>query len=77
MRSPRPTVLTTRLTYLNRRHQTPFRGLIDVLRGFRKISSSNSVALFPFVLIASLSPSLVGDLVNLDFSLSALAYGLY
>ena len=74
MRSPRPTVLTTRLTYLNRRHQSPFRGLIDVLRVSRKTSSSNSVGLFVLLWMASLSPSLVGDLVDLDISLIAIIH---
>ena len=76
MRSPRPTTLTTRLTYLNRRHQSPFRGLIDVLRDFRKKSSSNSVKIFNHVWMASLSPALVRDLVDLDVSMIAINYSL-
>ena len=74
MRSPRPTVLTTRLTYLNRRHQSPFRGLIDGFREFRKNYSSNPVEHFIVVWIASLSPALVRDLVDLDASSIAIAY---
>ena len=77
MRSPTPTVLTTRLTYLNRRHQNPFRGLIDlinVLNDLRKKSSSDPVVLFVLVWMASLSPALVGDLVDLDVSSFAIAY---
>ena len=49
-------------------------GLIDGLRDLRKKSSSNLVEFFPFVWMASLSPALVGDLVDLDVSLSAIAY---
>ena len=78
MRSPRPTVLSTRLTYLDRRHQNPFRGLIDVLRvnDLRKKSSSNPAVLFVLLWMASLSPALVGDLVDLDVSLIAIAHNL-
>ena len=75
MRSPRPTVLTIWLTYLNRRHQNPFRGLIDVLRDAQKKSLSDPGGGF-FVLawMASYSPSLMGDLVDLDLSSFAIAY---
>ena len=76
MRSPRPAVLTSRLTYLNRRHQSPFRGIIDVLRNLRKNSLSNPQGLFLLVWMASYSPALVGDLVDLDFSSIAIAYSL-
>ena len=76
MRSPRPIVLTTRLTYLNRRHQSPFRGLIDEIRDLSKKSSSDLEQFFHFVWMASLSPALVGDLVDLDVSLTAIAYSI-
>ena len=74
MRSPRPTVLTTRLTYLNRRHQSPFRGLVDILKVAPEIFSFKTAGLFTFVWMASLSPALVGDLVDLDISLIPIAY---
>ena len=50
------------------------RGLIDGLRDLREKSSSNPAELFPLVWIASLSPALVGDLVDLDVSLIAIAH---
>ena len=50
------------------------RGLIDGLRDLQKKSSSNLMEFFPFVWMASLSPALVGELVDLDVSLSAIAY---
>ena len=49
-------------------------GLIDGLRDLQKRSLSNPVELFPFVWMASLSPALVGDLVELDVSSIAIAY---
>ena len=74
MRSLRLIVLSTRLTYLNRRHQSHFRGLVDVLRVVRKIPSFNTVDSFLLVWMASLSQGLVRDLVDLDVSLIAIAY---
>ena len=74
MRSPRPTFLTSQLTYLNRRHQSPFRGLIDVLRNLPEKSSPNPQGSFLFVWMASHSLALVGDLVDLDVSSIVIAY---
>ena len=50
------------------------RGLIDGLRDLRKKSSSNLVEFLPYVWMASLSPALVWDLMDLDVSLIAIAY---
>ena len=74
MRSPRPTVLTTQLTFLNRRHQNHFRGIIDLFKNLRKKSSSDPEALFILAWMVSHCSALVGDLVDLDVSSLAIAY---